>query len=269
MTRLALTLLLLSGVLWVVSTRAMEPEHAVARTTMPDGTVVVTEHSVLAGPAAGHRQSVLSLLGGRGRGKALTDESDPRVQALQALVLTAQAATPVPRLPAETPARCREHESVIIDAARQNGLEPEQVLAMLIIESGCLAGARSESNARGMAQVMPDTAVEIRQNTGLPCDTQPFDPETSIRCGAWYLGRQFKTFGTFELAMTAYNAGPGGAQAFLAGRGLTNQTHRYRYWAGIYAGPGRLNVDRMQEWCRAAPSLRPPDCLSISTGSER
>lgn len=57
----------------------------------------------------------------------------------------------------------------------------------------------------GLAQLMPDTAKEL----GV---TDPYDIRQSIMAGARYLAQQYQTFGSPELALAAYNAGPGAVQ---------------------------------------------------------
>ena len=55
-------------------------------------------------------------------------------------------------------------------------------------------------------QLMPGTQAHL----GV---TDPFDPRANVEAGSLYLRRQLDAFGTLELALAAYNAGPGNRAA--------------------------------------------------------
>ena len=86
--------------------------------------------------------------------------------------------------------------------------------AQVKAESAFKAGAVSPVGAMGLSQIMPATFKEIAERSGIK--GQPFDPETNLMSGAWYMARQraiFKAprpdFERHNLAMAAYNAGAG------------------------------------------------------------
>ena len=86
------------------------------------------------------------------------------------------------------------------DAARRHGV-PEDLFARLVQqESGWNPGAVSHKGAVGLAQLMPGTAGLL--------GVDPRDPAQNLDGGARYLRRQFDRFGTWRLALAAYNAGP-------------------------------------------------------------
>lgn len=72
--------------------------------------------------------------------------------------------------------------------------------ANIAIESAFDPGARSHVGAIGLGQLMPDTARVL--------GVDPHDPEQNLHGSARYLLTQLDRFGTPQLALAAYNAGP-------------------------------------------------------------
>lgn len=93
------------------------------------------------------------------------------------------------------------YAALFVDAARRYGLNPRLLAAVAKVESNFDPTARSAAGARGLMQFMPGTAA------GLGID--PDDPAQAIDGAARYLRQQLDRFGTVELALAAYNAGPG------------------------------------------------------------
>lgn len=92
------------------------------------------------------------------------------------------------------------------EAANRHGIPADLFLRLIQQESGWNAGARSHKGAMGLAQLMPATA----RNLGV----DPNNPTENLEGGARYLKRQFQTFGTWRLALAAYNAGPGAVKKY-------------------------------------------------------
>lgn len=86
-------------------------------------------------------------------------------------------------------------------AACMGGIPTALLDALIIQESRYQPGALSPKRAYGYTQLMPGTAL------GLGVDR--FDPLDNLRGGARYLRDQLDKFGRVELALAAYNAGPG------------------------------------------------------------
>ena len=91
----------------------------------------------------------------------------------------------------------------INQASARYGVSPLLISAVIGSESACQKGAVSPKGARGLMQVMPDTARAMGYD---PADM--FEPAIAIDAGTRYLGIQLRTFGRVDLGLAAYNAGP-------------------------------------------------------------
>ncbi len=95
-----------------------------------------------------------------------------------------------------------EWKRIIHKASRQYGLDPRLVEAVIRVESNFDTAAESPKGAQGPMQLMPETQAYL----GV---VDPFDAEANVTAGSDYLRRQLDRFGSLELALAAYNAGPG------------------------------------------------------------
>lgn len=85
-------------------------------------------------------------------------------------------------------------------------LDPRLVQAVIQVESGYNQRARSNKGAMGLMQLMPDTAVELAVS-------HPYDADENLRGGTAYLRQMIDAFpGSLEMALAAYNAGPGAVE---------------------------------------------------------
>jgi len=104
-------------------------------------------------------------------------------------------------------ARRTAYFNLIVDVACDAGVPVILFDALLAQESRYRPFARSSAGAMGMAQLMPGTAQYLRV-------TDPWDVRQNLVGGARYLREQLDRFGTWELALAAYNAGPGRVDQF-------------------------------------------------------
>lgn len=91
-------------------------------------------------------------------------------------------------------------------AGARYGIDPSILAAMASQESGFNAGAVSGAGAQGLMQLMPSTAQGLGVN--------PLDPASAVDGAARYLSSLKQQFGSTDLALAAYNAGPGNVSRY-------------------------------------------------------
>jgi soluble lytic murein transglycosylase-like protein len=115
-------------------------------------------------------------------------------------------------------------------AARETGLPLSMLVAVGQVESNLRADAESAAGARGLLQLMPSTAAALELNVD--------DPDSNVLAGALYLRQMLDRFGSTDLALAAYNAGPtavqqaGGAPSPQVQTYVANVTAHWRSLAG-------------------------------------
>src|SRR4029453_15491073 len=97
------------------------------------------------------------------------------------------------RVPPRVPAQIRRWEPLILKAARKHDVDPALIAAVMMTESSGNPEAVSPMGAIGLMQVLGG----------------PTDPEANIDLGATMLSSHLRRFGSIDLALAAYNAGPG------------------------------------------------------------
>jgi soluble lytic murein transglycosylase-like protein len=99
-------------------------------------------------------------------------------------------------------------EKSVQQAAAKYDLAPELIRSVIRAESNFQVDAVSPAGAKGLMQLMPETAKEL----GV---TNPFDIHQNIDGGARYLRLMLDRFGgNLKRALAAYNAGPGAVEHY-------------------------------------------------------
>jgi hypothetical protein len=149
-------------------------------------------------------------------------------------------ATPVLGVPLEGP-----YDELISDTARQYGLEPALVKAVVKCESRFDPWAQSPRGAQGLMQLMPATQAMLGVSDA-------FDPQRNVVAGVRYLQWLQHTFGgEIPLMLAGYNAGP---QAVInAGYAIPPFAETQQYVRCVLQARQRYNQGEPPQ-----PSARPP-----------
>ena len=95
-----------------------------------------------------------------------------------------------------------EVERLLVAASAKHAVPLSLLRAVVAVESNFKSDAVSRAGAMGLMQLMPGTAKDMGVKNA-------FDPEDNVNGGARYLAFLLKHFKDRELAVAAYNAGPG------------------------------------------------------------
>lgn len=110
------------------------------------------------------------------------------------------------------------YRETVFQQAQANNLNPYLLAAIIKTESNFDPRATSPKGARGMMQLMPETAGWVAQKMG---DKeiyleQLYEPATNIRLGSWYVSDLYREFhGDTILVLAAYNGGRGNVKKWL------------------------------------------------------
>ncbi len=99
------------------------------------------------------------------------------------------------------------YDGLFFQMAERYGVDPTLVAAVARAESGFRRDAVSSAGAKGLMQLMDPTARAL----GV---TDSFDPVQNVDGGTRFLKTMLDRFGSTDLALAAYNAGPGAVARF-------------------------------------------------------
>jgi|GEM_PF-1682455 len=158
----------------------------------------------------------------------------------------------------------QQWEEMIQEAGRLFGLDPRFIAAVIRVESNFDHLAVSSKGAQGAMQIMPGTQAQL----GLE---EPFDVRANIHAGCAFLRELLLQYGSTELALAAYNAGPGAVDRY-GGIPPYAETRNYvrrvmALWQGEETPPAFMpdgteaaqgETRRAEGRNKSAPSLKAP-----------
>jgi soluble lytic murein transglycosylase-like protein/DNA-binding SARP family transcriptional activator len=150
-----------------------------------------------------------------------------------------------------------DFRSTVEHAAAGERLPASVVFGMIHQESGFDPAARSHAGARGLMQLMPATGQETARRLGLPYSSARLDdPDYSVRLGTHYFRRMLSMFdGNVELALAAYNGGPGRISRLWRAEGPDAELDRFL--EGLSLEESRNYVKRIVVLAESYRSLYP------------
>ena len=97
-------------------------------------------------------------------------------------------------------------KETIVKHSMEMGVDPALALSIAKKESGFKHELKSPHGAVGVFQLLPSTANRMGYN--------PYYLSENVKAGLTYYKMMYKMFGSTELALAAYNAGPGNVKKF-------------------------------------------------------
>ncbi len=140
--------------------------------------------------------------------KASAQVQTPENQAIATQKTIVTGSEDSPLASGELSPKMMQYMSHIKQAAARYNLPPELIAGIIWQESRGNSKAVSHCGAQGLMQLMPETARHLGVK-------DPFDPAQNIEGGSKYIRQMLDRFGgNAELAVAAYNSGPGNVEKY-------------------------------------------------------
>lgn len=136
-------------------------------------------------------------------------------------------------------------QQIIRAAAERYGVDADLIHCVIAVESNFDPKAVSSKNARGLMQLLPQTAAQLGVKN-------VFDPEQNIDGGTRYLRDLLKKYSNLTLALAAYNAGPQRVDQY--GRRVPPYLETMKYVERIAKSYAKIKADAEQQKAKASAS---------------
>lgn len=117
-----------------------------------------------------------------------------------------------------------EYEEYVEKYSSETGLDPYLVYSVIKVESSFNKDAESEAGAKGLMQLMEETAYYSNgiYKLGYNIPDEIFEPEANIRIGCYYLKQLIDKYEVLDTALAAYNGGIGNVDKWLSNPEITD-----------------------------------------------
>jgi hypothetical protein len=136
-------------------------------------------------------------------------------------------------------------QKIIRAAAERYGVDADLIHCVIAVESNFNPKAVSPKNARGLMQLLPQTAAQLGVK-------DIFDPEQNIDGGTRYLRDLLKKYSNLTLALAAYNAGPQRVDQY--GRHVPPYLETMKYVQRIAKSYAKIKADAEQQRLKTSAS---------------
>lgn len=105
----------------------------------------------------------------------------------------------------------KKYEQYVRNYSKEYNVDELLIFAIIKTESNFKTSAKSKSNAKGLMQLMENTAIEIAektQNNELDV-SKIYEPEVNLKLGIYYFSTLLNQYNNIGIALVAYNAGMG------------------------------------------------------------
>ena len=202
-------------------------------------------------PAAGAREEALLYVEGEDGSVLFTNTPEPSARPVPGLEVWQALGVSGTNLPVTI------YDPFIDRVARENGVAPELIKAVALVESGFDPHAVSPKGAQGLMQLMPETARQYGVRDA-------FDPLQNLRAGTIHLRKLLEEFrGDVVLALAAYNAGSGAVKRH-GGVPAYRETQEY-----VRKVHDNLNGTRPRSERKRTPPVEPVKLVQADDGTIR
>lgn len=143
--------------------------------------------------------------------------------------------------------------------AERYGIPLRLAKALVGQESGGNASAVSPKGATGLTQVMPETAAGMYHITPEKARVLLMNPDFALDAGMKYLSMQKQAFGTWSLALAAYNAGPNAVRRY---NGIPPYAETQSYVRNIMSAAGAMSAEPLSWEDESPPAASVPSVVT-------
>ena len=109
----------------------------------------------------------------------------------------------------------KEYSEYVTKYAEQYVVEENLIYALIKAESNFNPDAVSHQNAKGLMQLMQSTAEDLAKKSKINLNNENIlEPEVNIQLGTQYIASLLNKYDCVEVALAAYNAGPGAVDKY-------------------------------------------------------